>query len=143
MFDGILGAADHTISPWVANRYVPEMDLLRELLSLPISTGEKQESGRVAKALDAWVAHELRRSGFPADGVWPRTKRPRVLPEDAAPLEHRLATLAEALVDAESTGGRVKPAALTSSTRTAPTRSSTTSSSGFVGPARRSTRRCC
>jgi len=112
MFDPILIAADHTTSPWVANRYVPELDLLRDLLSLPISTGEKQESGRVAKTLDAWVAHELRRSGFPPDGVWPRTKRPRVLPEDAAPLEHRLTTLAKALVDAESAGGRVKPAAL-------------------------------
>lgn len=108
-FDPILQAADIMTSPWVGSRYVPDPDLLRELLSLPISTGEKQESGRVAKAFDAWVAHELRRAGFPEDAVWPRTRRPRVLPEDAAPLEKGLADLAAALAEAEATGDMVKP----------------------------------
>lgn len=112
LFDPMLNAADHTTSPWVSNRYVPELDMLRALLSLPISTGEKQESGRVAKAFDAWVAHELRRAGFSPDGVWPRTKRPRVLPEDAAALEECSATLAQALVDAEASGQRLQPPAL-------------------------------
>lgn len=112
IFDPILNAADSITSPWVGGRHVPAMDLLRELLSLPISTGEKQESGRVAKAFDAWVAHELRRVGFPPHGVWPRTKRPRVLPDDAAPLEQALATLATAFVDAEVSGQKVTPPAL-------------------------------
>jgi len=112
MFDSILHDADRVTSPWVGGRYVPEMDLLRELLSIPISNGEKQESGRVAKAFDAWVAHELRRAGFPPDGVWPRTKRPRVLPDDAAALEEGLARLAKALVDAEASGEKIKPPTL-------------------------------
>ena len=111
-FDPLLTAADAETPPWVDGRYIPQIDLLRELLSLPISAGEKQESGRVAKALDAWIAHELRRAGFPADAVWPRTRKPRVLPEDLAPLEGELATLAQALVDAEAEGERVKPTAL-------------------------------
>jgi hypothetical protein len=111
-FDGILNAADTATSPWMRQRYVPELDLLRSLLSVPISTGERQESGRVAKAFDAWVAHELRRSGFAPDAVWPRTKQPRVLPEDAASLEAALAGLAKALQDAETGGQRIKPPAL-------------------------------
>jgi len=108
-FDPILHKADLATSPWVKGRYVPDLDLLRELLSVPIRTGEKQESGRVAKAFDAWVAHELRRAGFPPDGVWPRSRRPRVLPDDAAPLEQGLADLAQALAEAETDGNRLKP----------------------------------
>ncbi len=111
-FDPLLTAADVEASPWAHGRYMPQLDLLRELLSLPISAGDKQESGRVAKALDAWIAHELRRAGFPADAVWPRTRRPRVLPEDLAPLEGQLEALAQALADAEAEGERVKPPAL-------------------------------
>lgn len=111
-FDPLLAAADTETPPWVHGRYLPQLDLLRELLSLPISAGEKQESGRVAKALDAWIAHELRRAGFPADAVWPRARKPRVLPEDLAPLEGELETLAQALVDAEAEGERIKPPAL-------------------------------
>lgn len=112
MFDPILNEADREASPWENGRYSPKVDLLRELLSVPISTAEKQESGRVAKALDAWVAHELRRAGFPPDAVWPRTRRPRVLPEDAAPLEEGLALLTQAAADAESGGDKIRPPAL-------------------------------
>lgn len=112
MFDPILHKADCETSPWETGRYAPEVELLRELLSVPISTAEKQESGRVAKALDAWVAHELRRAGFPPDAVWPRTRRPRVLPDDAAPLEEGLALLARAAVEAESGGEKIQPPAL-------------------------------
>jgi hypothetical protein len=108
-FDPLLMAADTTSTPWVRGRYVPDLDLLAELLSLPISKGERQESGRVAKAFDAWVAHELRRAGFPVDAVWPRNTRPRVLPDDMAPLEAGLAALRQALADAESDGERVRP----------------------------------
>jgi hypothetical protein len=72
------------------------MDLARQLLAVPIGQGaaDRQESGRVAKALDAWIAHELRRAGFPPDEVWPRAKRPRVLRGDMAEAE---AQVAEAL----------------------------------------------
>jgi hypothetical protein len=110
-FDPLLAAADTEVSPWIDGRYVPQLDLLQALLSVPISAGDKQESGRVAKALDAWIAHELRRAGFPAGAVWPRTRRPRVLPEDLAPLEGELEALAQALNDAEASE-RVKPPAL-------------------------------
>jgi hypothetical protein len=112
LIDPILAAADTKTSPWIRNRYLPDLDLLRELLSIPIGAGEKQESGRVAKALDAWVAHELRRSGFPAGAVWPRTRRPRVLPEDAQAMEGGIEKLSKALADAEADGTRIKPPAL-------------------------------
>lgn len=112
LFDPVLATADIEASPWVHGRQVPDLDLLRSLLSLPISTGEKQESGRVAKAFDAWVAHELRRAGFPADGVWPRLRRPRVLPDDLRPLEEGLDDLANALAEAEASGEKVTPPGL-------------------------------
>ncbi len=108
-FDPILRSSDSSTSPWMQERYVPNTAVLRELLTVPISTAEKQASGRVAKALDAWVAHELRRAGFPHDAVWPRARRPRVLPEDAAPLEASLALLAQAVADAEAGGKQIEP----------------------------------
>jgi hypothetical protein len=46
------------------------------------STASKTRSGRLANAIDAWVATELRRAGFPADEVWPRLTKPRVLPRE-------------------------------------------------------------
>lgn len=89
--DPILATADVSSSPWNATTgsYKPDYDLARKLLAVPISQGsaKKQQSGRVAKALDAWIAHELRRCGFPPDAVWPRAKEPRVLPDDVAPIE--------------------------------------------------------
>ncbi|GAB3430531.1 hypothetical protein [Flindersiella endophytica] len=62
--------------------YEPAYDLLADLLSIPVGEERGSESGRLAKAIDAWVANELRRSGFPADEVWPRLTRPRVLPRE-------------------------------------------------------------
>ncbi|MGH3852836.1 MAG: hypothetical protein ACRDR6_04930 [Pseudonocardiaceae bacterium] len=52
------------------------------LLAIPIDAGSGSESGRFANAIDAWVATELRRAGFPADEVWPRLTKPRVLPRE-------------------------------------------------------------
>lgn len=89
--DPLLLDADTTGWPWRdgdnGRRYDPDRDLLRKLLAVPIKQGhaEEQATGRVAKAVDAWIAHELRRSGFPEDGVWPRRGRPRVLPADLQP----------------------------------------------------------
>lgn len=62
--------------------YVPDHELLEALIGIPVSEGRGSESGRLAKAIDAWVAHELRRCGFPPDEVWPRLTKPRVLPRE-------------------------------------------------------------
>lgn len=43
--DPLLAAADASISPWQHGRYVPDLDLLRDLLTQPIAAGDKQESG--------------------------------------------------------------------------------------------------
>jgi hypothetical protein len=62
--------------------YAPDYDLLEGLIGVPIGQGQVAGSGRLAKAIDAWVAHELRRCGFPPDEVWPRLQKPRVLPRE-------------------------------------------------------------
>ncbi len=108
--DPILAEADTQANPWVTltggerhgeRAFRPDYDLARTLLDVPVGQGyaTKQESGRVAKALDAWIAHELRRAGFPEDAVWPRRRRPRVQPADLAPaaraVEETLAQLDE------------------------------------------------
>lgn len=108
-FDPLVEAQGRA-SPWDAGVYVPDIDLFRNLLTLPISQGDKQESGRPAKALDAWIAHELRRAGFDRDAVWPRARKPRVLAEGLNVAESKLEALAHALSKHESaTGKRLKP----------------------------------
>lgn len=74
-------------NPWRADphgerRYVPDYELLAALVGIPVGEGRGSESGRLAKAIDAWVAHELRRAGFPPDEVWPRLTKPRVVPRE-------------------------------------------------------------
>jgi len=76
-------------NPWSATSdtrptFAPDYELLGALVGIPILARSGSESGRLAKAIDAWVAHELRRSGFEADEVWPRLTKPRVLPRDLA-----------------------------------------------------------
>lgn len=63
-----------------------DLGLLEELLAVPVRRGLKTQSGMPAKAVDVWVAHELRRAGFLADEVWPRASAPRVLPREVAML---------------------------------------------------------
>lgn len=70
--------------------YNVDYPLLGELLSVPVSTGSTSESGRFARGIDVWLAHELRRCGFGPDEVWPRATRPRVLPRDVATLLDQL-----------------------------------------------------
>lgn len=111
-FDDLLASSDHTTSPWSGANYIPDLDLFKRMLSLPISQGDKQETGRPAKAFDAWVAHELRRAGFPADAVFPRTSRPRVLAEGLGSLESRVEALATQAEAAEAQGERIGPPAL-------------------------------
>lgn len=111
-FDELLKQRDTSSSPWAGSSYLPDLDLLSSMLSIPIAQGDKQESGRPAKAFDAWVAHELRRAGFPSESVWPRTSRPRVLADGLGTMEGKIEELARQLDEAERDGGRLKPAGL-------------------------------
>lgn len=106
--DPLIAAASR-VSPWSDGTYFPDMDLLRQLLTVPISQGEKQESGRPAKAFDAWIAHELRRSGFPENAVWPRARRPRVVLEELGQIEDKLERLQEQLRAVEATAKLAHP----------------------------------
>jgi hypothetical protein len=78
------------ISPDGSRTYFADEVLLSMLLSIPVGEGRGSESGRLAKAIDAWVAYELRRAGFPPDEVWPRLTQPRVLPRELAIFIDRL-----------------------------------------------------
>jgi hypothetical protein len=70
-------------NPWQSDgTFLPDLELLETLIGIPVSEGRGSESGRLAKAIDAWVAHELRRCGFESDEVWPRLTKPRVLPRE-------------------------------------------------------------
>ena len=66
--------------------YAADYALLERLLGIPVSRGSAVVSGRFARAIDAWLAHELRRCGFGPDEVWPRPTRPRVLSREVAAL---------------------------------------------------------
>lgn len=106
-YDGLLRGADLSKSPWENGAYIAELDLLRELLKLTLGT--KQQSGRMAKAIDAWIAHEFRRSGFAADAVWPRTRQPRVMPAELAELERAIDEVIAALSE-DTDGKKLTPA---------------------------------
>lgn len=125
----VLADIDHVLrdaiapSPWresinsgdgAAREYVPDYRTLHALLAVPIGRGhaQNQQSGRVAKSLDAYIAYELRRAGFPTTDVFPRARQPRVLPPEVAPLEQAIDELMRALADHEATSGRLRPAAL-------------------------------
>jgi hypothetical protein len=108
--DPIIAAADTSASPWYsdlsdhgARKYDPDRDLLRRILQVPIAAGyaDEQQSGRIAKALDAWVAHELRRGGFAENAVFPRARRPRVLSGELAALEVQLDIVMDMLATEE------------------------------------------
>ena len=93
-FDDILAEASME-SPWrhsvgLAPVFQPDYELLCHLLAVPLGAGDKTQSGRFAKAIDAWFAHELRRSGFGVDEVWPRAARPRVISQDVMALLTKL-----------------------------------------------------
>ncbi len=85
--EDVLAGRTHA-NPWrpcadeSAALYVPDHELLEELMAIPVGEGQAAGTGRLAKAIDAWVAHELRRCGFPPDEVWPRLQKPRVLPRE-------------------------------------------------------------
>lgn len=88
MFEAVLRDRPGT-NPWTPvddgrQSFDPDYNLLAELVGIPIAAGSGSESGRLAKAVDAWISFELRRAGFGADEVWPRLTKPRVLPRDLA-----------------------------------------------------------
>lgn len=72
---------DHQVAP---PAYVPDLELLCGLISVPIRMDATVRSGLHAKAVDVWIAAELRRAGFGQDEVWPRASLPRVLPREIA-----------------------------------------------------------
>ncbi len=97
-------------SPWAddgdgSRRFEPDFDALASLISIPIEAGSESQTGRLAKAIDAWTANELRRAGFDEDEVWPRLTKPRVLPRDLAlylrglPVKERAAAEARVLAN--------------------------------------------
>lgn len=93
-FDRLLADADGA-NPWRRTddgrvSHHPDWALLGRLLAVPVSAGQVSESGRLARAIDAWIAHELRRIGFAPDAIWPRATRPRVLSHDLAALLERV-----------------------------------------------------
>src|SRR5687768_9292093 len=102
-YDQLLAEADLETSPWEGDVYLPDYDLFRKMLAIPIEAGHatKQQSGRMAKALDAWIAHELRRAGFPPQAVWPRARQPRVRSGEIADLESRIDDLLAILEEVE------------------------------------------
>ena len=109
-FDGLLRERQaQDVSPWSSSGFLPDLDLFRELLTIPIGQGDSQESGRPAKALDAWIANELRRTGFPPDSVWPRLRRPRVLAEGLDRLEASVERLGQQLAAAEADKSQLRP----------------------------------
>lgn len=56
-----------------------ELSLLEALLTRSSLDGDTAQSGGLAKALDMWIAEELRIAGFDGQAVWPRLRKPRVL----------------------------------------------------------------
>lgn len=72
-------------SPWsyVGERsiFTPDFDVLEDLLRVPLWAMSSTQSQLPAKALDVWIAHELRRAGFEMDAVWPRPTAPRFVPK--------------------------------------------------------------
>lgn len=76
-------------TPWLSGdtaTFVPDDDALRAVLGVPVSAKAVSQGGLLAKTLDAWIAHEIRRAGFDPDAVWPRRTLPNVLPDELATL---------------------------------------------------------
>lgn len=108
-FDALVAAPGPT--PWAGEAssrvFEPDLESLRQLIAVPIEVGATIRSGLHAKAVDVWIARELRRAGFGADEVWPRAARPRVLPREVALL---LESLPRTLRDQLAARLEAKPA---------------------------------
>lgn len=78
-------------NPWLrgsddALTYVPDFQVLRKVLGVPLYLDAPSTTGVPALALDVWLSYELRRAGFDTDAVWPRPTDPRILPRAVANL---------------------------------------------------------
>lgn len=82
--------------------YLPDYELLEQLLAIPIIAGVTPETGRFVNALDVWIADELRRAGFGEHAVWPRRRPPRVADLAVAELEDRLLSIERDIEDKET-----------------------------------------
>lgn len=80
-FETLVGQANSD-NPWRGRRFNPDYALLESLLAVPVQRGLVARSGLPAKAVDVWIASELRRAGFDRDSVWPRASEPRVVPQE-------------------------------------------------------------
>lgn len=103
-FASVLAGRPQT-NPWAMSKagiaqFAPDYKALADLIRIPIEAGSGSETGRLAKAIDAWIASELRRAGFEADEVWPRSTEPRVLPRDVALLVRGLPAKERAALEA-------------------------------------------
>lgn len=123
--DPVLRDADPGLAAWThppgsqeeERQYVPDYAMLRALLAVPIEQGhaQKQQSGRVAKSLDVYVAHELRRAGFDPSTVFPRLRMPRAMPPEMKGVEEAIDHLVTVLDEYESYASqKLKPAPLRS-----------------------------
>jgi hypothetical protein len=121
--DPIVAAADLSESPWDGDRFKPDLDLARQIFSVPVASGavDNQQTGAAAKSLDTWIAHELRRAGLPPGSVWPRATSPRVLSADFDRVGDALENALKALDKLqESLGGYEKEAAKKGFKKSAP-----------------------
>jgi hypothetical protein len=124
--DHVLRVAGDGEPPWTrpanavdesAREYVPNYATLKDLFAVPIGQGhaQSQQSGRVAKSLDAYIAYELRRAGFDETSVFPRARQPRVISPEFAKTEAAIHDVLRAMADHEAaTKERLKPTALRS-----------------------------
>lgn len=85
--DEVIAEYGDGANPWMPGPnderfYVPDRRLLERLLEIPVRANDDQTTGRFAKAIDFWVAWELRRAGFEPNEVWPRASPPRVIPRE-------------------------------------------------------------
>jgi hypothetical protein len=82
-FDRVIADATesgHT-DPWVEGAYDFDREVLEKLLGVARGVvGKDTQAGMLSKALDVWLAYELRRAGFDHESVWPRATWPRVVP---------------------------------------------------------------
>lgn len=113
-FDQIVADAPLADSnPWALRdgqlEFETDQQTLSQLLNVSGDLGALAQSGILALAVDVWTSYELRRAGFHPDRVWPRAKKPRVLPYDVVALVDSLPKVlrdqVQARIDKGDTGG--------------------------------------
>jgi hypothetical protein len=70
-------------SPWnTKGHFEFDEELLLSLIAVQDDGGNSDaNTGALARAVDIWIASELRRARIAADVIWPRPTMPRVLPQ--------------------------------------------------------------